>query len=166
MSDRTNWRREAWVSGAASSAWMTLLAGSAAAAGPVTAISGHAYLSGAADHAGIAVSLSQVYVGISGPAQAAMLIALAAVLAVAWRRGAGRRARLAVAGGIGLIMVSGGGRIPRCRCPGRTPRDRYRRERRFFVLASSRRGGLFAGLLQPSLPERRIRGGAAHRGDR
>ncbi|MBI2569248.1 MAG: hypothetical protein HYV63_19695 [Candidatus Schekmanbacteria bacterium] len=98
-----------WVSGAASSASAILSAGSAAAAGPATAISGHAYLSGAADHAGIAVSLSQVYVGISGPALAAMLIALAAVLAVAWRRGAGRRARLAVVGAIGFIMVSGGG---------------------------------------------------------
>ncbi|MBI2565779.1 MAG: hypothetical protein HYV63_01935 [Candidatus Schekmanbacteria bacterium] len=166
MSDRTDWRREAWVSGAASSAWMMLSAGSAAAAGPATAISGHAYLSGAADHTGIAVSLSQVYVGISGPALGAMLIALAAVLAVAWRRGAGRRTRLAVAGAIGLIMVAGGGRISRCRCPGRTPGVRDRREWRLFVFTRGRGDGLFAGLLQPSLPARRLRGGAAHRGDR
>ncbi|MBI2566642.1 MAG: hypothetical protein HYV63_06380, partial [Candidatus Schekmanbacteria bacterium] len=82
-----------------------------AAAAPVTAISGHAYLSGAAEHGGIAVSLTQVHVGFSGPALAALLIALAVVVAMAWRRGAGRPARLAVAGAMALAIAGGGGRV-------------------------------------------------------
>ncbi|MBI2569923.1 MAG: hypothetical protein HYV63_23205, partial [Candidatus Schekmanbacteria bacterium] len=110
MASRAGWRREAWVLRAAGSAAAMLSAASApAAARPVTAISGHAYLDGAAEHAGIAVTLSQVYVGFSGPALGAMLIALAAVLLLAWRRGVGPGMRLAVAAALGLAIVAGGG---------------------------------------------------------
>ncbi|MBI2568973.1 MAG: hypothetical protein HYV63_18280 [Candidatus Schekmanbacteria bacterium] len=86
-----------------------MLAGSTAlAAPPVTAITGHAYLSGAADHAGIAVSLAQVHVAFSGTALTVLLIGLAAVAMVAWRRGAGRRARFAVAGAPDSVTDRGG----------------------------------------------------------
>ncbi|MBI2570064.1 MAG: hypothetical protein HYV63_23930, partial [Candidatus Schekmanbacteria bacterium] len=84
----------------------------AAAAGTTTAITGHAFLSGAADHSGIAVTLSQMHVGFSWAAVAAMLVALAAVVMVAWRRGAGQRARLLAAGVVGLAIAGGGGGVP------------------------------------------------------
>ncbi|MBI2569218.1 MAG: hypothetical protein HYV63_19535 [Candidatus Schekmanbacteria bacterium] len=111
----------------------------AAAAGTTTAITGHAFLSGAADHSGIAVSLSQMHVGFSGAALAAMLVALAAVVLVAWRRGAGQRARLVAAGVVGIAIAGGGGggggRFLDRRCPRRAAGDGDRPERQLFLWA-------------------------------
>ncbi|MBI2566590.1 MAG: hypothetical protein HYV63_06120 [Candidatus Schekmanbacteria bacterium] len=136
-----------------------------AAAAPVTAISGHAYLSGAAEHGGIAVSLAQVHVGFSGPALAALLIALAVVVAMAWRRGACRPARYAIAGAI-TLAIAGGGASLGCGCARRSPRGGDRRKRKLFVRCPRGGDGVRAGELRAALPPRRVLGGAPVRGGR
>ncbi|MBI2571176.1 MAG: hypothetical protein HYV63_29575 [Candidatus Schekmanbacteria bacterium] len=135
--------------GGAASGLVAMWAG-AAAAGTTAAITGHAFLSGAADHSGIAVTLSQMHVGFSGAALAAMLVALAAVVLVTWRRGAGQRARLVAAGVVG-IAIAGGGRFLGRRCPRRAAGDGDRPERPLVLWAWRGRNGVCTGQLRAAL---------------